>query len=351
MRKRHSTSAFTLVELLVVIAIIGVLVALLLPAVQAPREAARRTTCKSNLRQLSLACMNYESAKKNFPPAGMRLGSDPALRADWSWIAMTLPYFEQGTIYSLINRNANYDDPSNERAVKSPLPIVRCPSRGELEPVNLTQPGGTTGGFGIIGDSDLRTHYVNIFGAHTHKDTTTPALPYFCSDRSSVYTMELAATSGFGLAPCLTNNGSCGRIANNGIIIRQENGNKAVGTKQVTDGLSNTMMLAESAFGPRDDDDSVRPWIISQVASVGNGPCLYGGRNITYPINVGAKAKGTPQEVPRNDVGIGSEHASGTHVAFGDGSVRFLNDSLEQRVMFALASRAGDDLVPGDIAN
>jgi len=349
MRKRHSTSAFTLVELLVVIAIIGVLVALLLPAVQAAREAARRTTCKSNLRQLALACMNYESAKKKFPPAAMRLGSDPALRADWGWLAVTLPYYEQGAIYSLINVNQNFDHASNERAVKSPLPIVRCPSRGELEPVNLFGPGGSSGGFGIIGDSDLRTHYMGVFGAHTHKDTTTPALPYFCSDRSSVYTMELAPTSGFGLPPCLEHNAGCGKVANNGIIIRQENGNKAVAIKQVTDGLSNTMMLAESAFGPRDDDDSVRPWIVGQVGSVGNGPCIYTGRNIAYPINVGAK--GTPNAPPRNDVGIGSEHTNGTHIAFGDGSVRFLNDSLEQRVMFALASRAGDDAVPGDIAN
>lgn len=347
MRKRHSTPAFTLVELLVVIAIIGVLVALLLPAVQAAREAARRTTCKSNLRQLALACLNYESANKKMPPASTRLGSNPALRPDWNWLVVTLPYYEQGAIYNVIDVNANWFDPTNERVAKTPMSIIRCPSRGELEPVNLFGPGGTTGGFGEIrGDSDLRTHYVGILGAHTQQDTATPALPYYCNDRSSVYTMELQS-GGFGLPPCLTD-GACGRVANNGVMIRNDNGNAAIPLKTITDGLSNTAMLGESAFGPRDEDEGVRPWVVGAFGTP--APCIYHVRNVVYPINQGARTPGGPT-IKRNDLGLGSEHAAGGHLAFADGSVRFLNESMELRTLFALASRAGDEVLPADAAN
>jgi prepilin-type N-terminal cleavage/methylation domain-containing protein/prepilin-type processing-associated H-X9-DG protein len=347
MHKRHSTSAFTLVELLVVIAIIGVLVALLLPAVQAAGDAARRTQCKSNLRQLALACLNYESANKKMPPASTRLGKHPALRPDWNWLVVTLPYYEQGAVYNMIDINANWFDAPNERVAKTPLSIIRCPSRGELEPVNLFGPGGQTGGFGEIrSDSDLRTHYVGILGAHTQQDTATPALPYYCNDRSSVYTMELVS-GGYGLPGCLTD-GACGRVANNGVMIRNDNGNAAIALKAITDGLSNTVMLGESAFGPRDEDEGVRPWVVGAFGTP--APCIYHVRNVVYPINKGARTAGGPS-IKRNDLGLGSEHSNGAHLAFADGSVRFLNESMELRTLFALASRAGDEVLPGDAAN
>jgi prepilin-type N-terminal cleavage/methylation domain-containing protein len=197
---RKKATGFTLVELLVVIAIIGVLVALLLPAIQAAREAARRAQCKSNIRQLALACLNYESANRIYPLASQRLG-DIKLRPDWGWLAVTMPYYEQGNLFNRIDQTVNWYAPSNQIPVLTSLPIVRCPSRGELEPVNTFGPGGTEsdGGFGKFDDSDLRSHYVGILGAHTEQDSAyspPPALPYFCSDKSSVYTMELNQTSG-----------------------------------------------------------------------------------------------------------------------------------------------------------
>ena len=344
MPQESNRQGFTLVELLVVIAIIGVLVALLLPAVQAAREAARRTTCKSNVRQLALGCFNYESAKKQFPPASSRLGSNVALRSDWSWLAVTLPYFEQATLFSQIDQSANWfsNNPNNERPVTTTLPIARCPSRGELEPVNLFGPGGTSGGFGERADSDLRSHYVGVLGANTRLDTATPALQDFCATtpRSGAYTMETEPTTGEFASPnppCI-NDGACGRVANNGIIVRSR---YKVAMKDVTDGTSNTIMIGESAFGERDNDANVRPWI---VGSVGN--CLYTVRNVAYQINQGAK----PGPL-RNDVGYGSEHSNGTHFAFADGSVRFLTDNIELRTMFALASRAGDETLPSEASN
>jgi prepilin-type N-terminal cleavage/methylation domain-containing protein/prepilin-type processing-associated H-X9-DG protein len=334
--RRHPSAAFTLVELLVVIAIIGVLVALLLPAVQAAREAARRTQCKSNMKQLSLACLNYESAKSSYPPASSRLGANTALRPDWSWLAVTMPFYEQGNLFNRINKDINWytrsATPNNESVVRTPLQIVRCPSRGELEPVNMLAPGNNTNdGFGREPDSDLRSHYVGIFGANTENE---PGYTKWCTTKSGVYSVELD-TSNPVSQPCITN--PCGVLANNGIIIRKS----TVKVKDVTDGTSNTMIIGESAFGPRDDDEEVRPWVVGST-----GDCLYTVRNVRYQINQGAKPG-----PPRNDVGLGSEHANGAQIGFADGSVRFLSSDTETTVLFSMASRAGEETIPISGAN
>ena len=124
--------AFTLVELLVVIAIIGILIGLLLPAVQRVRESARRTACLNNVRQLALAVQNYESNFGKFPPSyviepGLIL---PTSNGSWSVQARLLPYMEQNNLFSRINFNVPWDDPLN---VAAEIPITRvtsfiCPS-------------------------------------------------------------------------------------------------------------------------------------------------------------------------------------------------------------------------------
>ncbi len=127
-KKEHlvESAAFTLVELLVVIAIIGVLVALLLPAIQAAREAARRMSCSNNMRQITLAMHNYESANKKFPPQIM-IGTDQKL---WSAQARVLPYIEQGNMFAAIDFNENYDDILlNGQSIASlRVPALLCPS-------------------------------------------------------------------------------------------------------------------------------------------------------------------------------------------------------------------------------
>jgi prepilin-type N-terminal cleavage/methylation domain-containing protein/prepilin-type processing-associated H-X9-DG protein len=350
MRKK-AEAGFTLVELLVVIAIIGVLIALLLPAVQAAREAARRTQCKSNIRQLGVACISYEESKKKYPSAAQRLGDNEKLRSDWGWLAVTLPYFEQSALYNRIDKTVNWSDPPNKVPVITPLAIVRCPSRGVLEPVNAWGPGGTeaNGGHGQWTDSDLRSAYVGILGAHTFKDADykpagAPNLPYFCNDRSSPYTMELAEGTGGGIgagASCFQPKdltGGPGKVGNNGIIIRRD----IVANKDVTDGTSNTFMVGESSFGPVDQDSNMRPWSLGSV-----GDWIYNVRNITYPINVAYRHG--PLVPDRSDVSCGSDHTGGCHFAFADGSVRFLNENVELRILYALASRACDETVPGDL--
>ncbi|MCR9117654.1 MAG: DUF1559 domain-containing protein [bacterium] len=130
-RSSHRRSAFTLVELLVVIAIIGVLIALLLPAVQAAREAARRTQCVNNLKQLSLACHNYHDVNRKFPPG---YGKGPNSRA-WGWGTFILPHMELGNLFDTLNPDLiNGQYPTNvptspaDNIYNSPVDAFICPS-------------------------------------------------------------------------------------------------------------------------------------------------------------------------------------------------------------------------------
>jgi prepilin-type N-terminal cleavage/methylation domain-containing protein len=126
----HHRRGFTLIELLVVIAIIGVLVALLLPAVQAAREAARRTQCKSNLHQMGLALHNYEGVFAALPPSidVVGLGNTLVSNGCWSIQARLLPYFEESNLYKICNFSLNKEDPVNAAAIQESIQFFICPS-------------------------------------------------------------------------------------------------------------------------------------------------------------------------------------------------------------------------------
>src|SRR5580704_494066 len=140
-RKRK---AFTLIELLVVIAIIAVLVALLLPAVQQAREAARKSQCKNNLKQLGLALYNYESSAKVFPMEKMTFSATN----QQTWTLMVLPQLDQQPLYNLYNFNLMWADPTQYQVTQANLPVWVCPSApgmdGRITPssVGQTNPAG-----------------------------------------------------------------------------------------------------------------------------------------------------------------------------------------------------------------
>lgn len=122
MRTIRRKRGFTLIELLVVIAIIAILVALLLPAVQKAREAARRTQCRSNLRQLAIALQNYHDVHSAFPYSSTR-GTNRH-----TWAAFILPYIEQHNVYKIYDFNRNWSHPDNQAAVRIHIPVYKCPS-------------------------------------------------------------------------------------------------------------------------------------------------------------------------------------------------------------------------------
>ena len=130
--------AFTLVELLVVIAIIGILVALLLPAIQAAREAARRSDCINRIRQISLAALNFESAKKELPSNGDVWFVGTTLAGGISVFGRLLPYVEEKSVQDLVDQTKHWrdqtaDTPTKKSPFRTPLPFLRCPSGNAIE--------------------------------------------------------------------------------------------------------------------------------------------------------------------------------------------------------------------------
>jgi len=201
---------FTLVELLVVIAIIGILIALLLPAVQAAREAARRTQCTNNIKQIALALHNYHDAYKSFPPGVL---------AGWghSWSAHILPQVEQRPLYDTIDFSDDgtwYDtDPVSlalQAAARARIPLFRCPS----------QPGPESENFYIIADR-FRTNYLGNAGSDTIIDD-------FASPPGSEIDMGTS----------------------NGVLLANFCWDpwRTIAIRDITDGTSNTFLLGEAVY-------------------------------------------------------------------------------------------------------
>jgi prepilin-type N-terminal cleavage/methylation domain-containing protein len=310
--------AFTLVELLVVIAIIGVLVALLLPAIQAAREAARRSQCINNTRQFGLAFHNYESAHRKFPPGDVSGGSSNGLSVH----ARLLPYFEQSNLRSLVNANALYNDASNEAARGTSVSLFLCPSdQNQLSP--------TLGG-----------------ANNYHVNQGTGIL--------------------WSVWPDLTNNPT--QPAPNGVMFR----NSKTGPKDVTDGLSQTAAFAERCIGdgnnaivsaesdsfapgtrPANVDEALRDCLAIDIndltkqsfSDVG-APWLRAYHSTTMYFH-GDVPNGRSCMFPPGLImtTASSRHVGGVNLLMCDSSARFVGDSVALQVWRALGTRDGDEVV------
>ncbi len=324
---------FTLVELLVVIAIIGVLVALLLPAVQAAREAARRAQCQNHLRQLGIACQNYASARKSFPPANGKLSPDEEKRnsrdvGNWSYLAFLTPYVEQENLKDLLDPKFAYDRQTpevREFLNTTPIPGFKCPSFASEQPVII-------GDFGMGNEFETlgtATHYLAVLGANLDEYTGTDLVPGCGAgnrvNESSPYTM-LENSSGNGR--CHT--GGEGKVAINGVITFQGK----VDFRNITDGTSHTFIIGETGFG-EPEEQRTRGWWIGAATT-----WFYNAHNLTYPLN------SAPMRGPRrNELGFGSVHPGGCHFAMADGSVHFIQEDIRLRDLYAFASRAGNEVM------
>lgn len=286
--RQNLRAAFTLVELLVVIAIIGVLVSLLLPAVQTARESARRTRCLNSLRQLALALHNYTDTFKVLPTSANSRDNSGTLKTNgFSWIAKTLPFFEQGSLHSKINFNVKLTDGSptdfntNFGVIQSVIPTLLCPSDpskavrsnlaaywawpGEPNPIGAASGGGP-------GPAAI-TCYMGFQGVGFDNDP-----PDGLFERSPA---------------------------------------RSLGFQNITDGTSTVLMLGERS-------PSYSPWC---AWAAGNGVWVLSD----YPINAIRKTSPKPDPTEAGGIKYGaiSLHPGGINVCMADASIHFMPENID----------------------
>jgi prepilin-type N-terminal cleavage/methylation domain-containing protein len=303
--------AFTLIELLVVIAIIAILVALLLPAVQQAREAARRTQCKNNLKQIALALHNYHDVHSTFPPANV-VRADPTdgpYGDGWTWHARILPFLEQTNLYQRVSDVMGTDAGTQTSARQvlagrtTVLAMLQCPSH----------PSGS-------GNASKNNYQVSTYNACS--GTTT-----FNDDQQDQMT-DLA-------------------YRGNGMFFL----NSRVRMADVLDGTANTFLIAEVTDELRGAPNSNR------MTGSDRRYCFSAGGDGNPPTDsseymVGMEADDPINANTRDAAGFfnndgeyaGSYHTGGAQFALTDGSVRFVSENISMTIYRAIASRAGGEV-------
>ena len=315
----RSNKGFTLVELLVVIAIIGILIGMLLPAVQAVREQARRVSCLNKIRNIALACVSYESSNQQFPAAVSNSGE--------SYLVRILPMLEQNALYDGF-RASSATDPRIELSGNG-IDTFRCDSTSQDE-FGASNFGGS-----------FTSHYAGSSGPVT--------LP---SDTSGIFTVA----DGFAVATNATN----GLVGLKGLFSPTDASDfdaratkRGVSTTDVSDGMSNTLAITESSRSVFDNNNADitfrirRPrWAFGQESS--NGSRLNFSRAVAREINTFDVDDGSggfdPQ--PHHELCISSNHPGGANVANGDGSTHFVSEDTALNVLQAVAG-----IDEGQVAN
>ena len=298
-------SAFTLIELLVVIAIIGVLIALLLPAVQKVRESAHRMQCFNNLKQMGLAIHNFESVNQTFPPN---------LSPTQSWVAFMLPFLEQQNLANSYNYTVYWSDPSNANAILTKVPSFTCPSANSTRSAFTYSTANSTG-VGTFYNGGAWDY--TGFSSNATVSPSTPAV--------------FATTTATSPTPRFT---------------------------AVTDGLSNTIAIAESANRPQYWIGRQQfPNLLASHDACGSTPgCVEGGiwadpnKDIAF-VGWNPTTQSQSTSPPGNTCAINctndwqvySFHPGGANCLFCDGSVHFISQGISTTTFGTLVSRAAGD--------
>ena len=323
--RTHRTLGFTLIELLVVIAIIAILIAMLLPAVQQAREAARRASCKNNLMQIGVALQNYEMAHRCLPPGSVNAtGPIQSINSGYhmSWMVQLLPHIDEGNVFRHIDFGQDIYAMANREARAQPIEVLRCPSSILAPTITLNR---------------LEAGMPIQQGANP---------------QPAVAEIQIGTTSyagvhhdGYLVKPPADAATDPQRVFKDGPIDADQNGvlflNSSVTYRQISDGSSHTIFAGETAdtTGGLGWASGTRSCLRNGAALINQSQNLLAGYPGTIPSNSGQPAVKIDFSHPKAVGGFGSFHAGGAQFLFGDTSVRFLNENMNPAIYRNLCNR------------
>jgi prepilin-type N-terminal cleavage/methylation domain-containing protein/prepilin-type processing-associated H-X9-DG protein len=332
---------FTLIELLVVIAIIAILIGLLLPALQKVREAAARLKCQNNLKQIALACHAFENVNGVFPAGEIKQPKDA------SWVLPLLPFLEQQTLFSQYNWNAKWDEPANAAVIVTRLTVFECPS---------------------VPHNPRIDEYVEL---DSKTGSMKKSYRAACSDYAALREVKKHLVQ-FGFIDPLPESllaGVLSKVGDDGDKNKPQRG--PVRMVDIIDGAAHTAMIAEVAGRPRFyrtghvvwekfKDGRAQPnegggWASQDNAIDIHGSQPNGAVESEHKVRIwndekqkweNEKIKGGPCAINcTNEKNVYSFHPNGANVAFADGSVRFVLQSISIRSLAAMVTRAGGEVL------